>query len=377
MEKKFFRNPVFTAQCYIFVWALLLLPGLVYAQTEVGKISEVQPPATITRIDGKPFPAQKDLVLYAGDRIETQEGGQLSFSIFKLGFFKMDEMSEIAIDELSSAVVDEEPPVLELVIGFVRSQIHRLSGSSKTIMHTPTAVVGVRGTEFDTLVGVDAVTMIAVDEGSIDIASEDKQAVVSKGMMAESDIDRDTIRIEQAVPKDRREWRRLRQERRQRFIRRFDRVGPSMEKRFYRSARRFTTFSKRLAQASELIVKEMETARNARKTGKKRVFRQSIRRLKIKAAAYKVAAGRYRYGLNRITTAGKIVARMERFLTDHMEELHQAGAAEKAETVLGKMKKIQEKRQELIQLSRKTITGIKDTFKALEQFRSNLTAGNN
>ncbi|MBW2192697.1 MAG: FecR domain-containing protein [Deltaproteobacteria bacterium] len=35
------------------------------------------------------------------------------------------------------------------------------------MIHTPTAVVGVRGTEFDTVVAEDSSSAIAVDEGSV------------------------------------------------------------------------------------------------------------------------------------------------------------------------------------------------------------------
>ncbi|MBW2192698.1 MAG: hypothetical protein JRF27_02815 [Deltaproteobacteria bacterium] len=91
-------------------------------ETSVGTVTSVQGTATITRSDGQKIGAKKDLPLFPGDMIATDEDGIISFAFHAGDLFTLNADSQVALDELS-AVEENTAPVLRLALGYLWSKI--------------------------------------------------------------------------------------------------------------------------------------------------------------------------------------------------------------------------------------------------------------
>ncbi|MEO1171190.1 MAG: FecR family protein, partial [Myxococcota bacterium] len=63
-----------------------------------------------------------------------------------------------------------------------------VGGSSNYEVATPTAVAGVRGTEFETAVGKDGSVRVRVDEGRVAVADGDTNRDVKRGQRVDGDV---------------------------------------------------------------------------------------------------------------------------------------------------------------------------------------------
>lgn len=154
---------------------LLALPILVHAYS--GKIGYVRGEVTIVS-QGKSTTAQKDSSIKSGDTVKTS-AKSLAIMVMEDGVvFKMNPKSDLSIPE-------KDDNSVTLNSGSVFSKVSKQKPNQQFKLRTPSAVIGVRGTEFFTSYGQTedkkSDIWMCVNEGSVEVtSSKEKDPVVVK-----------------------------------------------------------------------------------------------------------------------------------------------------------------------------------------------------
>lgn len=210
----------------------------------IGKIDKIKGPVNVTRSDGREIKASEGLSIFPGDQVVTGKGGMVWFSFQQGNQFKLSEESQVSIDELSGRDSEDSQPVLRLALGYLWSRIQKFTGGTRrTVLHTPTAVIGVRGTEFDSVVSLDGTSVVAVDEGSVEVEAEEEKAILDQGKMTQMEVGVKPSAPVQATPKEKRDWQAWRRERVKGLFKHLPVMAPKFRKRFERGTDRFTGFT--------------------------------------------------------------------------------------------------------------------------------------
>lgn len=135
--------------------------------------------ATITRVEGTVLKkigsqniwslANKGDVLDSGDSLRTKENSYAELRFSDGSIVKVSENTEVSIYK----------DYLSLAIGYIRLYITKLFPNFE--VRTPSAVAGVRGTEFSVEVLEDQTTIVTVYEGEVDVTAQGKTLRLRRG----------------------------------------------------------------------------------------------------------------------------------------------------------------------------------------------------
>ena len=338
----------------------------------VGEINKLSGLVSVVRSDGREITATKGLSIFAGDRIVTEKGGMVWFSFEEGRQFKLGEEAQVSVDELSGRNSEDFQPVLRLALGYLWSKIQKFTGKTqRTVIHTPTAVIGVRGTEFDSVVSLDGTSVVAVDEGSVEVEAEDEKAILDQGKMTQVDVGVKPSAPVQATSKEKRDWQAWRRQRIKRLFKNLPQMAPKFRKRFERGANRFTGFTERVRASSARLRTAMDRVRQAKLERDRRKFRASVQRLKVQSKNFKTMAGKFRHGLNRVRVMGRLSHRIEKFVNRNKERF----SAGELAVIESNLAVIACKRQDLRNVARQTVSDIRRTFRELKAFREKTRRG--
>ncbi|NLT95538.1 MAG: hypothetical protein GXW85_08450 [Clostridia bacterium] len=126
-------------------------PAMAADTLRVAKITAVQGDVKVLRAGGeKTFPAFKGMGLTQGDTIITGKDGRVTLELAEDKELKVGENSRVMISELvQSSENNADKTSLNLKAGQVYTNVKsQLSAGAKYEIRTPTAVMGVRGTQF-------------------------------------------------------------------------------------------------------------------------------------------------------------------------------------------------------------------------------------
>jgi len=132
---------------------MLVLAGLFFVFSSaafaapVGTVTAVQGKADITRGDDPARPVALDDEVFVGDFLRTKSGGRLEVTFIDGTVSRMSSRSRLRVTEFLFDAGKREG-TLDLLRGKVRSVVAGASPDSTYEVHTPTAVCGVRGTQF-------------------------------------------------------------------------------------------------------------------------------------------------------------------------------------------------------------------------------------
>jgi len=338
----------------------------------IGKIDKIKGPVNVTRSDGREITASEGISIFAGDRIVTGKEGKVWFSFEGGRQFRLSEEAQVSVDELSGRDSEDSQPVLRLALGYLWSRIQKFTGGTRrTVLHTPTAVIGVRGTEFDSVVSLDGTSVVAVDEGSVEVEAEDEKAILDQGKMTQVDVGVKPSAPVRATPKEKRDWQAWRRERVKRLFKNLPQMAPKFRERFERGVGRFTGFTERVQASSARLRTAMEKVRKAKQERDRRKFRASVQWLKIQAKNFKIMAGKFRHGLNRVRVMGRLSHRIDKFVDGNKERFNAGELA----VIESNLAVIARKRQDLRNVARQTVSGIRGTFRELKAFREEIRRG--
>ncbi len=116
-------------------------------------------------------PASREMILPAGTSIQTKKGSAL---------LSLQDGSEVLVKGNSSVLLkspyESEHRYFEVLMGKIRAAVKkRLQGAPSFRLGTPTAVITVRGTQFEVAVGKNFTTEVTVYEGLVEVSGMNYQ----------------------------------------------------------------------------------------------------------------------------------------------------------------------------------------------------------
>jgi hypothetical protein len=136
------------------VWLLILFSIPVFT-TEIGEISELRGNGEITRVNSTDsFTAEIDSDIFSFDDVRTGNG-RLAIQFLDDSVVKLTEHSKLVIDEY---IFDPDPSKSKMALNMASGTARFISGAFGKIdkqnitINTPTATIGIRGTDFTTTV---------------------------------------------------------------------------------------------------------------------------------------------------------------------------------------------------------------------------------
>jgi len=163
----------------------------------VGKVAAVRGEVLIVHegtLQG--YRAQKDLPLFKGDTIIALEKGRIKFELNDGSALTLIPQTKLTISEsIYDPEKKERSAYIDVSVGKVRSVVTKLSGYKRSVFNvkTPTAVCGVRGSDFITLAMMNISEMTAYEKTALGVLSRDflqeppllitdfEKAIVEKG----------------------------------------------------------------------------------------------------------------------------------------------------------------------------------------------------
>lgn len=293
------RNLIFLL---VFPAALLIgngMPGWA-REAAVGEIVECAGTAHLIRSGGEERPCAPGLTFRPGDALRTGDGGRVNCRLADGGTLSLGPNSELAAEEAALLVSEEEPLIFRLTLGVLRA-VFPQSDSAPEI-HTPTAVIGVRGTAYDVAFALDTQTAVAVDDGAVRLEVEDQptETEISAGQWAEFSTVEPQLRMRDAESPDRRDWDGWRERREANIAQGLKRLKP-----FYEAWRRGAENRlPRRAEALETACREIQgllaELETAQSRGDRRAIRQARRKFRAALPRFRRTVRQTRRQYNRL-----------------------------------------------------------------------------
>jgi hypothetical protein len=309
--------------------------------------------------------------LYPGDQITTWKLAEVRFVLPPGKQFRLGPEAQLSIDELSSSEGEDQQPVMRLVLGYLWSKIEKLRGRKAAFdLHTPTAVMGVRGTEFETVVSLDAASLVSVDEGRVEMDADGETVIVEQGKMSEVEFDGKPSLPSPTVSKEKRDWQAWREKRVESMMNNLPRMAPRLRHRFEQAVLRAGKFAETVQEKGEAIRETMQEVRAAKQERDRAKIRVSAERLRDQAEEFKKTAARFRQGFNRFQAMGRLSIRLDLFVREN-----QARFPERQLTFIqAQFASIAEKREEVKELQVRSISTIREVFRELKAFREEMVS---
>ncbi|MFC1824475.1 FecR domain-containing protein [Thermodesulfobacteriota bacterium] len=338
-------------------------------ESALGRIDKIEGTVTITRSDGQEVQGEVGLSLAAGDQIATGEGSRVSFSLLEGSSFRLGEKTQVSVDELSNSDEEDDQPMLRLALGYLWSKLQKVKGSSGKInVVTPTAIVGVRGTEFETVVSLDASSAIVVDEGTLEVSSDEDKVIVDKGKMTEVEFAKKPTPPVASIAKEQRDWSAWRRKRVERLYNNLPQLAPKFKNRFERAVVRSRRFTARVNEKADEIKKTIEENRQARRERDRQRFMQSRDKLREDFGEFRDMVKKFRQGMNRVRAMSKLSRGVEQFAAENKQRFSEEDLA----SIESNLAVIAQKRQQLRRIYRRTVQNVRETFRELRAFRDEM-----
>jgi hypothetical protein len=340
-------------------------------ETPVGQVEKVKRPVHIIPGDGQEIIGRNGLPLFPGDQIVTGKGGVVWFSLEKGGEFRLSEDSQISVDELSGPEVEDDTPLLRLALGYLWAKIGKYVGNPVGFeLHSPTAVLGVRGTEFEAVVSMDGSSVFAIDEGRVEVEAEEEKIVLDQGKMIEVEMGVKPTSPMEAIPKEQRDWHAWRVRRGRVFLQRLPQMAPRVRRRFEEAVMRSTDFTARVEETSNRLSEAVAAVRRARRDRDRQRLARSLEQLRRQVQNFRGMVVRFRRGMNRVRVLARHSQRIEQFVNKNKGRFSERELA----TIESNLAAISQKRVQLRQNFQQTTSMIKQNFKALRELRQETQA---
>jgi hypothetical protein len=242
------------------------------------------------------------------------------------------------------------------------------SNSNNLEIHTPTAVIGIRGTEFDTVVSLDTSTVIAVDEGTVQVDSLDEMHLLHQDKMVQIEADIKKVSPVAAIPKTKRDWNAWRKERAQRLYLNLPKISQRLCDRFQIMADRSIKFMSRLKAEEIKVNKAIRKFRTAKNSKSRKAKRQALNQLKTQVDKYKKLARDFRKKYNRVKVIGKSTHGLREFLSKNRDKF----SDKDLDTIDTNFEIIARNLKEMRSCYRQAIQEIRKTFRKLKKVKQEI-----
>lgn len=168
-------TPKVRKQMKALIITLMALTCSTLLAAEIGKLVVVKGPVELVSVDGTKSPAKALQALSEGDKLQTGAGGYVKLMMKDESVFQVGPNSEFGFDKFEMKSKNERTAVYNLAKGQLRSWFVHKSPEKTLTIKTPTASMGIRGTEILTDVYQSSVgetkTDIALIRGKLEVAS--------------------------------------------------------------------------------------------------------------------------------------------------------------------------------------------------------------
>lgn len=297
----------------------LFLAGRAHgAGNPVGKIVEVRNDVQITRLSGQTIAAKNGSALFPGDALVTGKKSAAGFTLGEDGYFRLGEMSEVAIDELSELEGEEaEKPVLQQALGYLHSVIRGAGGKPRSVVHTATVVAGVRGTAFETIVSLGGETAVVVDEGAVALDTDTDARILNAGEMTELDASTGSVTATPAPPKTERDWNRWRGMRKAELIPKIPGTLALYRQRVEKWTGRYNEMLAGVRADQQRVADAVRAVKTARRGRPAEDVRTAVDALKVRMDRLRATLKDARRRMNRFKTIGRQVRKVGVFSWRH------------------------------------------------------------
>ena len=133
------------------------------------RILDVSGKVVLHNSSGAPLTAKRDVVLPEGTSLETGANSRI--------LLRLNDGSEVLLHSHSSLILKRQneqsgTSLFQLLVGRIHAAVTRRStGTPSFQLGTPTAIIAVRGTQFDVEVNSHEVTEVDVEEGVVQVTS--------------------------------------------------------------------------------------------------------------------------------------------------------------------------------------------------------------
>lgn len=171
-----------------------------------------------------------NMQVYEGDSIQTKEDGQATITFEDDSLLKISPNSRITLSSIISPV--EKKSSILLFFGRIWNKVSQKALRKRVVeVQTPTAICGVRGTEFETAAYEDGTVLVRVNSGRVEVDNEQDQSTLSADEGARVSIDSKTI---EAQPGMRPDWERGEKDGRQNLFEDGEKFGGYVQKEIKR-----------------------------------------------------------------------------------------------------------------------------------------------
>lgn len=192
----------FVSACVLAIF-LLGVPQISMTEDKLlGHITSLSGTVQLKRVkDTAWIEAVMDMPIYVGDTIQTMKNGQGIITFIDESVLKINPNSKIALDTIISPV--EKKSSVLLFFGRIWNKISKKALRKRVVeVQTPTAICGVRGTEFETASYEDGTMLVRVDSGRIEVDNEQDQSILSANEGARLSFDTKTIQTQPGMQPD-------------------------------------------------------------------------------------------------------------------------------------------------------------------------------
>jgi len=134
--------------------------------------------------------------------IETKKSSKVWLLLRNAGRVEIGENSKVILNKTYLKKVKQ---ALSIIKGAAKFKINKLKKKRKFEIYTPTAVVGVRGTEYEIQIAPEGSLAINVEEGTVEVNNESQTVKVQENQSCEAPIEEPTLEVEKKL-RDMDEW---------------------------------------------------------------------------------------------------------------------------------------------------------------------------
>lgn len=159
----------------------------------VGKILDLAGDVDITQISGTRIIPKEGTIIDSTDKIRTGKKSFISIVLNDGSRLLIREVSVVYIKDIKIKEIDH-PTKIEMVTGKLRVVASKVVKGNSIIVYTPTAIAGVRGTDFG-VIATQLETRVVVFRGEVEVANRDRNIIKSYVLK-----DREETRIKSHEP---------------------------------------------------------------------------------------------------------------------------------------------------------------------------------
>ena len=174
-----------------------------YSEDGVAKVELIKGKVFVTFESGEKRDLKLKEILPVNSVIETKKNSKAVLLVKEIGKVELEENSILKLDK---PYLQKLQTHLSLTKGSAKFKVSKLVKDEKLNVFTPTAVVGVRGTDYEIQIADDGSTAINVSDGIVNVKNEEKEIELNKNQSCESPVDSKNI-MRENNPKNMQEWK--------------------------------------------------------------------------------------------------------------------------------------------------------------------------